>query len=141
MLFAVTLLAVLLTFKGDEGAEFAFSDRVQVVDIEGELVQSRPILAQLKRYEDALADFDKALAIKADLAEAWVGKGHLLFELRRYDEASCAYEKALTIKPDLAVAWYGRGNLLMALSRLDEDRKSTRLNSSHSRASRMPSSA
>ena len=33
--------------------EFAFSDRIQVVDIEGELVDSRPIIEQLKRYEDS----------------------------------------------------------------------------------------
>src|SRR5207253_11172155 len=33
--------------------EFAFSDRVQVVDVEGELLQSRPIVDQLKRYEDS----------------------------------------------------------------------------------------
>src|SRR5215467_15918258 len=54
VLVAVTLAAVLLTFSGDEGgSEFAFSDRIQVVDIDGELIQSRPILDQLKRYEDS----------------------------------------------------------------------------------------
>ena len=52
VLLAVTLVAFVLTFNGEDGAEFAFSDRVQVVDIEGELVQSRLIIEQLKRYED-----------------------------------------------------------------------------------------
>ena len=47
------LLAVVLTFGGGDGGDFAFSDRVQVVDIEGELVDSRPIIEQLKRYEDS----------------------------------------------------------------------------------------
>jgi protease IV len=42
-----------LTFSGDDGGEFAFSDRIQVVDVDGELVQSKPILEQLKRYEDS----------------------------------------------------------------------------------------
>src|SRR2546427_5399078 len=50
---AVTLLAVFLTFGGSDGTDFGFSDRVQVVDIEGELVESRFILDQLKRYEDS----------------------------------------------------------------------------------------
>src|SRR5438093_1060227 len=53
VLVAVTLLAIVLTFGASDGTEFGFSDRVQVVDIEGELVESRPILDQLKRYEDS----------------------------------------------------------------------------------------
>jgi len=53
VLAAVTLLAVFLTFGGSDGTDFGFSDRVQVVDIEGELVESRFILDQLKRYEDS----------------------------------------------------------------------------------------
>src|SRR5262249_16308664 len=44
----------ILVAIGDRGGgEFAFSDRVQVVDIEGELVESRSVLEQLKRYEDS----------------------------------------------------------------------------------------
>jgi len=39
--------------KPDEAADFPFSDRVQVVDIDGELVASRPVIDQLKRYEDS----------------------------------------------------------------------------------------
>jgi protease IV len=53
VLLAVTLAAVLLTFGGEEGRDFGFSDRIQVVEIDGELVQSKPILDQLKRYEDS----------------------------------------------------------------------------------------
>src|SRR5215468_3381129 len=53
VLLAIALAAIVLTFSGEEGREFAFSDRIQVVDIDGELVQSKPILEQLKRYEDS----------------------------------------------------------------------------------------
>src|SRR5262245_30452584 len=53
VLLAVALAAIVLTFSGDDGREFAFSDRIQVVDIDGELVQSKPFLEQLKRYEDS----------------------------------------------------------------------------------------
>src|SRR5215468_6878601 len=53
VLLAIALAAIVLTFSGDDGREFAFSDRIQVVDIDGELVQSKPILEQLKRYEDS----------------------------------------------------------------------------------------
>jgi protease-4 len=64
VLLAITLAAVVLTFSGDESGEFGFSDRVQVVDVEGELVQSRPILEQLKRYEDS--NSVKAILLNVD---------------------------------------------------------------------------
>ena len=53
MLLAVVVVAVALTVTSDESGDFPFSDRIQVVDIDGELVQSRPIIEQLKRYEDS----------------------------------------------------------------------------------------
>src|ERR1700675_4837073 len=53
VLLAVTLLAVFVTFGDNGGGDFALTDRVQVVDIDGELVESRSILDQLKRYEDS----------------------------------------------------------------------------------------
>jgi protease-4 len=53
ILLAVVALSLLLAYGGDgSGGEFAFGNRIQVVDIEGELVDSRPIIEQLKRYED-----------------------------------------------------------------------------------------
>src|SRR5437870_11044379 len=53
ILLAVIAIAVALTVGSDEAAEFPFSDRIQVVDVQGELLESRPILEQLKRYEDS----------------------------------------------------------------------------------------
>jgi len=52
LLLIAIVVAVALTVSPDE-ADFPFSDRVQVVDIEGELVESRPVIDQLKRYEDS----------------------------------------------------------------------------------------
>ena len=53
ILLAVVALSLLLAYGGDgSGGDFAFGNRIQVVDIEGELVDSRSIIEQLKRYED-----------------------------------------------------------------------------------------
>ena len=52
VLLTVVALALLLAYGGDGSGDFAFGNRIQVVDIEGELVDSRPIIEQLKRYED-----------------------------------------------------------------------------------------
>src|SRR5687767_6231074 len=53
VLLAVVVLSLLLVFSEDTGGEFAFGDRIQVVEIEGELLESRGIIEQLKRYEDS----------------------------------------------------------------------------------------
>ena len=53
VLLTVVALALLLAYGGDSGGDFAFGNRIQVVDVEGELVDSRPIIEQLKRYEDS----------------------------------------------------------------------------------------
>ena len=74
----------------------------------------------LKRYDEASASYDKAIALKPDLAEAWLGRGNVFIDLSRYDEAFAAYDKALTLKPDLAEAWLGRGHVFTGLKRYDE---------------------
>jgi protease IV len=53
LLLIAIIVAVVLTVGPDDAADFPFSDRVQVVDVEGELTESRPIIDQLKRYEDS----------------------------------------------------------------------------------------
>jgi protease-4 len=52
VLLAVVALSLVIAYGGEGGGEFAFGDRIQVVEIEGQLVDSRPIIEQLKRYED-----------------------------------------------------------------------------------------
>jgi protease IV len=87
VLLAVILLAVVLTFGNDDGAgaEFAFSDRMQVVDIEGELLESRPILEQLKRYEDS--NSVKAILLNIDSPGGGVAVSQELYtEIRRLRE-------------------------------------------------------
>jgi protease-4 len=85
VLLAVTLTALVLTFGGDEGSEFAFSDRIQVIDIEGELVQSRPIVDQLKRYEDS--NSVKAILLNIDSPGGGVAVSQEIYtEIKRLRE-------------------------------------------------------
>ena len=53
-LLLVTMLVAVITF-GNAGGNggFGFDDRIQVVEIEGELVESRSIIFQLKQYENS----------------------------------------------------------------------------------------
>jgi tetratricopeptide (TPR) repeat protein len=69
---------------------------------------------------DALASYDKAIALKPDYAEAHCIRGTVLKELKRYVDALASYDKAIALKPDYAEAYNDRGTALRDLKRLDE---------------------
>jgi predicted O-linked N-acetylglucosamine transferase (SPINDLY family) len=56
---------------------------------------------ELKRFEEAIALYDKALAIDPNYAEALCNKGNALDELKRYEEAIACYEQALSINSNI----------------------------------------
>jgi protease-4 len=85
VLLAITLATVVLTFSGDDSGQFGFSDRVQVVDVEGELVESRLILEQLKRYEDS--NSVKAILLNVDSPGGGVAVSQEIYaEIKRLRE-------------------------------------------------------
>jgi protease-4 len=85
VLFVVIVIAISLTMSADESADFPFSDRIQVVDVEGELFQSRPILDQLKRYEDS--NSIKAILLNIDSPGGGVAVSQEIYaEIKRLRE-------------------------------------------------------
>src|SRR5262245_15148416 len=85
VLLAVIVLAIGLTISSDEAADFPFSDRIQVVDVDGELLQSRTILDQLKRYEDS--DSVKAILLNIDSPGGGVAVSQEIYtEIKRLRE-------------------------------------------------------
>ena len=74
-------------------------------------------LRQLKRPTDALASYDKALALKPDHAEALCDRGKALRELKRPVDELASYDEALALKPDYVEALCNRGNALVDLKR------------------------
>jgi Flp pilus assembly protein TadD len=78
------------------------------------------VLDELGRNEEAIASYDRAVAIKPDLHEAWNNRGSALFNLGRNEEAIASYDRALQIKPDDHQAWNNRGNALRKLGRYKE---------------------
>ena len=63
------------------------------------------------RYNEALADFDEALALNAGIASVWMHKGSLLATMNRDDSAMVCSERAVALKPDYAEAVSNRGGL------------------------------
>ena len=57
-------------------------------------------LQRLKRNEEALASFDRALALEPRYVEAHNNRGNALQGLKRYEEALASYDRALALRPD-----------------------------------------
>ena len=85
VLLVVTVLAVLVTIGGDDGAEFGFSDRIQVVDLQGEIIDSQDVIQQLKRYEDS--NSVRAILLRIDSPGGGVAVSQELYaEVKRLRE-------------------------------------------------------
>ena len=67
-----------------------------------------------------MAEFEKALAIKPDFAEAHNNLGNVFKELGRTTEAISSYRKTLTLQPDFADSYYNLGNLYQDLGELQK---------------------
>src|SRR6185437_12916577 len=52
-----------------------------------------------KRWDEAIAAYDRALAIAPQDAGPWAGKGTAHYSRRRYQDAYAAYDRALAIDP------------------------------------------
>ena len=77
-------------------------------------------LQALMRMDEALDDFNRAIALKADYAEAHYNRGTALQALRRPQEALASYDQAIRIKSDYAEAHGNRAVLLDEFGHLEE---------------------
>jgi tetratricopeptide (TPR) repeat protein len=73
--------------------------------------QGREYAAQAN-YGEAIAAFDKAIALNPTYAEAWNHKGSALADAKRYAEAFAVFDKAVALQPQYHQAWFNRGLLL-----------------------------
>ncbi|RMF25480.1 MAG: tetratricopeptide repeat protein [Deltaproteobacteria bacterium] len=75
------------------------------------------------RFDEARAEFDRAVAIMPDYAAAWYNLGNLLARAGRYEQAVSAYRTALEHARSFSPAWYNLALTLQLLGRLDEARQ------------------
>ena len=59
----------------------------------------------LKQYEKALKEYDRAIAVAPEYAAAWYNKGEVLLKLGRYKEAISATQQVLKLASDNYLAW------------------------------------
>jgi tetratricopeptide (TPR) repeat protein len=102
----------------------------QALDLLGRVAAARPddpsaqnnyanVLKLFKRFDEALAGYERALRIKPDYAEAHNNRADVLQEFGRLEEALQSYDRALELKPDSAESHSNRGHVLLKLGRLE----------------------
>ena len=77
-------------------------------------------LHALKRFDEALASFDRALALRPDSAAALANRGVTLHALARFEEALASFDAAAALWPDGDAVFANRGMTLNALKRFGE---------------------
>lgn len=78
------------------------------------------ISAAAGRPEEALARYDRAIALAPDYAEAMSNRGNTLKDLKRLDEALDSFDRALALLPAYVEAHVNRGIVLYRLKRAGE---------------------
>jgi tetratricopeptide (TPR) repeat protein len=72
-------------------------------------------LSNLKRFDEAIEIFKKAIEADAENADAHYGCGNALFSLKRYEDAIETFEQALNVYPKLSMAYNYWGYALLVL--------------------------
>jgi len=78
------------------------------------------VLRKKGQLDEAMVQFQKALAINPNLAATYNNIGDVLHEKGQVDEAIAYYQKALEINPNMAEAHNNLGNALLQKRRVDE---------------------
>lgn len=74
---------------------------------------------ELGRYEAALADYNRAIDLSPDCAEAHSNRGIVLQELNQPEAAVASYDRAIAISPDYAQAYLNRSLALLLQGELE----------------------
>jgi len=77
-------------------------------------------LLNQKRADEAMIQYQKALALWPECPNARAGLGSVFYQKRRWDEAMIQYQKALEIEPDLAKARNNLGYCFLQTGRVNE---------------------
>ena len=74
----------------------------------------------LKRFEEALTAFEKALDLDANNGDTWFMKGLTLADMKRSEEALTAYDRAIALELNDGAVWHSKSKVLKELKRHDE---------------------
>jgi protein O-GlcNAc transferase len=78
------------------------------------------IASQRGQYEEAIFQFDRALRINPDVADAHGNRGNALTKLKRLEEALESFNNAIALDQTEAATFNNRGSVLKELKRFEE---------------------
>ncbi|MFN3527557.1 MAG: tetratricopeptide repeat protein [Candidatus Altarchaeaceae archaeon] len=78
-------------------------------------------LKNLKKFEEAIKCYDKAIELDPNYLEARNNKGVVLSLMEKFEEAIKCYDKALEINPNIPEVWNNKGVALGHLKRYGEE--------------------
>ena len=58
------------------------------------------LTTNFQEYEQAIATYNKAIQLKSDFADAWMGKGEAFYHLGNSEKAQEAAQEAVKLKPN-----------------------------------------
>ena len=76
-------------------------------------------LQELKRFEEALTDYERATSLRPNFAEAYSNRGNALRELNRFKEALASFDRAVALQPRLAEGYFNSALCLLLTGDLD----------------------
>lgn len=123
---AIAACSALLAQGGEERAE-AFYHRANAHRIAAQRERANgPAAVGLAAFDPALRDYDAAIRLKPDFAEAYVNRGVVHYDRGDYDRAIADNDAAIRLRPDFAeafnnrsLAWYRKGDYARAQADFD----------------------
>jgi adenylate cyclase len=81
------------------------------------------VLKVERRFDDAIAEFERALALDPNIAEAYGALSHVYVDIGQYEKAIEFFDKAIRLSPQnqqLAVWYMGKGHAYFGLQQYDQ---------------------
>lgn len=106
--FACRALALQALGETDKALQ-DFSVSLALEEKPGTLYGRGTLLMECKRYDEAGADFDRAIALHPEFAEAWINRGVCKRLSKHLDAAIADFDEGLKLKPSLINGLWNRG--------------------------------
>ena len=130
---AILRRATLLALQGRHEEALAGFEKVLALPGESGSVVARAhvlrgdSLRQLDRPDEAVAAYDRAIALRPQFADAWLGRGLALRNLGDFDDALDDFDSAIRLNPQHIEARLSRSALLATLGRNEASEAEARL--------------
>ena len=98
-------------------ADACFNEGMKHIDLSWHADYHSEVVGDL---EAAIGEFDRALALQPDHAEAWMQKGIALARLGQHEKAATALAEAIRLRPDDPELWLQSAGSLHDLQRHEE---------------------